>query len=106
MDTSTENKHLLSRNCNQWVIGFNSLSLIANPENVVSGVKLDFLYGGIEARVCSRQRGDAITAYEQNTTQVELEARKWGALFMSPTIVILATRRTKDRFFKQRDMRR
>lgn len=42
-------------------------------------------------------KADAITGYEQNTTQVELGAGKWGALFMSPTIVILTRSRTKDR---------
>lgn len=42
-------------------------------------------------------KADAITGYEQNTTQVELGAGKRGALFMSTTIVILATSRTKGR---------
>lgn len=97
MDTRTENKYLLNRNSNQRVIDFNSLSLIANSENVISGARLDFLYGSIEARGLQHTKADAITGYEQNTTQVELGAGKWGALFMSPTIVILMTSRTKGR---------
>jgi hypothetical protein len=53
---STENKYLKSRNCNHWVIDFNSLSLIANSEEVISRARLDFLCGSTEAWLHFKQR--------------------------------------------------
>jgi len=53
---STENKYLTSRNCNHWFIDFNSLSLIANSEEVISRARLDFLCGSTEAWLHFKQR--------------------------------------------------
>lgn len=53
---STKNKYLTSRNWNHWVIDFNSLSLIANSEDVISRARLDFLCGSTEAWLHFKQR--------------------------------------------------